>query len=449
MENFILFFNFIISLFVLLLIYYVVNLTKKTSSKNSSEKKSKNPEKELVLKQKILDDLIAKRNKEITHINKNLSNISSLSPEEAKEKMLSNVAMLYEDEVKAAKSKIKQDIIEKANLEAKNILSRAVQGISSEYIGELTSNTIELEDDSIKGRIIGKEGRNIRAIENLTGVDVVVDSTPKLIFVSCFDPVRREIAKISLQRLIKDGMIHPGKIEKVVVDVKNEISALTYEMGEKALAELSIMAVPPEIIKYMGRLFYRYSYGQNVLLHSKECAKIATLLARDLGLDADIIKRAAFFHDIGKSIIVDGMGSHPDIGARFLEEMGEHPEVVDAAKRHHDNPNEVKNLTTIVVKAADAVSASRLGARNTQAESYIERLDNLEKIALLHKGVERAYAFQSGRELRVFVNYEQVSMELMKKVAKDISEQIEETLVYPGKIKISVIRENRVVEYAE
>ena len=444
----------VFEIFVILLILLIIGLSFlilnwKSVINQKNKKEYKNLKHTLLLKQQILDDLIVTKKQETEKVSQELAKVAQMSMQEAKKQMLSYVEFLYQDKVKTIKDKIKRDAIEKANLEAKNILSRAVQKVSAEYIGELTSNSIELDDDGIKGRIIGKEGRNIRVIENLTGVDIVIDSTPKLIFVSCFDPVRREIAKISIERLIKDGIIQPAKIEKIVMEVKDEMNEIIYSMGEKAFQELGIIGIRPEIIKYMGRLFYRYSYGQNVLLHSKECAKVAVLLARDLNLDEEIVKRAAFLHDIGKAIIVDGMGSHPDIGARFLKEMGEHAEVVDAARRHHDSPNEVKNLTTIIVQAADAISASRLGARNNQAEGYIERLNNLEKIALIHKGVEQAYAFQSGRELRVFVNYEKISIEKMKELAKDITEEIEESLVYPGKIKVSVIRENRVIEYAE
>ncbi|MBL8993394.1 MAG: ribonuclease Y, partial [Spirochaetia bacterium] len=312
-----------------------------------------------------------------------------------------------------------------------------------------TSSILHLPNDEMKGRIIGREGRNIRAIENLTGVDIIIDDTPETVIISCFDPVRREIAKTAIERLITDGRIQPSRIEEIVLKVKSEIDEIIMDAGEKARIEIKVPLLHQDVVKYQGRLKYRTSYGQNVLEHVKEVATLSGMIAAEIGEDIALAVRAGFLHDIGKAISVDGLGSHAEIGADFLKRVGEPERVVYAARHHHDKSESITDINCLIVMTADAISASRPGARDKALDSYVKRLTDLENIAMTYDGVDKAFAIQAGRELRVIVHNEMVSDDKARLLAKDIVEEIEESMVYPGQIKVAVIRESRAIEYAQ
>ena len=299
----------------------------------------------------------------------------------------------------------------------------------------------------MKGRIIGREGRNIRALETLTGVDIIIDDTPEAVVISCFDPVRKEIAKESLERLISDGRIHPARIEEIVQKVTREVQNKIYEEGEKALFDLGIHNIPTEGIRALGRLYFRTSYGQNVLNHSKEVALVAATLAAEVGADRELAKRAAILHDIGKGAENDSDQNHAEVGAEIARKMGEDAKVINAIAAHH-NDVEASTPEAIIVQIADAISAARPGARRETVDNYVKRLENLEAIAENFEGVEKAYAIQAGRELRILVNNEKIADYEVKELASNIAKQIETDLKYPGRIRITMIRETRIVEYA-
>jgi ribonuclease Y len=306
---------------------------------------------------------------------------------------------------------------------------------------------VTLPNDEMKGRIIGREGRNIRTLETLTGVDVIIDDTPEAVVISCFDPVRREIAKISLERLITDGRIHPARIEEIVQKVTKEISQKIFEEGEKVLFDLGLHNMNQEAIKTLGRLYFRTSYGQNVLYHSKEVAVISGMLAAEIGANREIAKRGALLHDIGKGVESDSDLNHAEIGMDLARKLGEDPRVINAIGSHH-NDVEPSCIESVLVQIADAISAARPGARRETLDNYIKRLENLESIAEGFSGVEKAYAIQAGRELRIIVNHEAVNDDQSKDLAKLIAKKIETDLRYPGRIKVTIIRETRIVEYA-
>ena len=306
---------------------------------------------------------------------------------------------------------------------------------------------MSLPSDEMKGRIIGREGRNIRALETLTGVDIIIDDTPEAVVISCFDPVRKEIAKIALERLITDGRIHPARIEEVVQKVTKEIQQKIYEEGEKVLFDLGIHNMSQNGIRALGRLYFRTSYGQNVLYHSKEVALIAGMLAGELGCNRELAKRGALLHDIGKGAESDSDQNHAEIGMDMARKMGEHPVVVNAVGSHH-NDIEQTSIESVIVQIADAISAARPGARRETVDNYVKRLENLEAIAEKFNGVQKAYAIQAGRELRILVNNEKIPDQEVKELARKIAKQIESDLRYPGRIKITMIRETRIVDYA-
>jgi ribonuclease Y len=312
---------------------------------------------------------------------------------------------------------------------------------------EVTVSTVSLPNDEMKGRIIGREGRNIRTLETLTGVDVIIDDTPEAVVISCFDPIRKEIARVALERLISDGRIHPARIEEIVQKVTKEVSQTIYEEGEKVLFELGIHNMTPEGIRALGRLHYRTSYGQNVLDHSKEVALIASALAAEVGAEVAVCKRGALLHDIGKGVESNGEGNHAEMGMELARKIGEDPRVVNAVGAHH-NDVEPTSLEATVVQIADAISASRPGARRETLDNYLKRLESLEKIAESFAGVDKAYAIQAGREVRILVNNDEVDDEGAKGLAKSIAKKIEGELRYPGRIKVTIIRETRIVEYA-
>ena len=376
-----------------------------------------------------------------------LERISGLSAQEAKELIIKNLENDARHDAQALLNKIEQDAQLSAEKKAREILVSAIQRIAPETTSDITVTTVSLPSDEMKGRIIGREGRNIRALETLTGVDIIIDDTPEAVVISCFDPVRKEIAKQSLERLISDGRIHPARIEEVVQKVTREIQNKIYEEGEKALFDLGIHNMPTEGIRALGRLYFRTSYGQNVLVHSKEVATVASMIAAEVGANRDLAKRAAILHDIGKGAENDSDQNHAEVGAEMARKMGEEAKVINAIAAHH-NDVEANTLEAIIVQIADAISAARPGARRETVDNYVKRLENLEAIAENFEGVEKAYAIQAGRELRILVNNEKVADNEVKQLASDIAKQIENDLKYPGRIRITMIRETRIIEYA-
>lgn len=378
---------------------------------------------------------------------KELERISGLSAQEAKELIIKNLENDARHDAQALLNKIEQEAQLTAEKKAREVLVTAIQRIAPETTSDITVTTVSLPSDEMKGRIIGREGRNIRALETLTGVDIIIDDTPEAVVISCFDPVRKEIAKQSLERLISDGRIHPARIEEIVQKVTREIQNKIYEEGEKALFDLGIHNMPTEGIRALGRLYFRTSYSQNVLSHSKEVATVASIIAAEIGADRDLAKRAAILHDIGKGAENDSDQNHAEVGAEMARKMGEDSKVINAIAAHH---NDIEATTTeaIIVQIADAISAARPGARRETIDNYVKRLENLEAIAEGFEGVEKAYAIQAGRELRILVNNEKVADNEVKQLASNIAKQIENDLKYPGRIRITMIRETRIIEYA-
>ena len=376
-----------------------------------------------------------------------LEKISGLSVQEAKDLIIKNLENDARHDAQALINKIEQEAQLSAEKKAKDILITTIQRIAPETTGDITVATVSLPSDEMKGRIIGREGRNIRTLETLTGVDIIIDDTPEAVVISCFDPVRKEIAKQSLERLISDGRIHPARIEEIVQKVTHEIQNKIYEEGEKALFDLGIHNMNTDGIRALGRLYFRTSYGQNVLTHSKEVAMAASLIAAELGADRELAKRAAILHDIGKGAESDSDQNHAEVGAEMARKMGETPAVINAIAAHH-NDVEPSSIEAVIVQIADAISAARPGARRETIDNYVKRLENLESIAETFPGVEKAYAIQAGREIRILVNNEKVSDSDVKELARNIAKQIESDLRYPGRIRLTMIRETRIIEYA-
>ncbi|MCR5291040.1 MAG: ribonuclease Y, partial [Treponema sp.] len=380
-------------------------------------------------------------------LRKELERISGLSIQEAKNLIIKNLENDARHDAQALLNKVEQEAQLNAEKKAREILVSTIQRIATETTSDITVATVSLPSDEMKGRIIGREGRNIRTLETLTGVDIIIDDTPEAVVISCFDPVRKEIAKVALERLITDGRIHPARIEEIVQKVTREIQQKIYEEGEKALFELGIHNMTTDGVIALGRLYFRTSYGQNVLTHSKEVALIAGMLASELGVNRELAKRAAILHDIGKGAENDSDQNHAEVGAEMARKMGEDPRVINAIAAHH-NDIEPASMEAVIVQIADAISASRPGARRETVDNYIKRLENLEEIAEHFTGVEKAYAIQAGRELRILVNNEKVPDQQVKELARNIAKQIESDLKYPGRIKLTMIRETRIIEYA-
>ena len=376
-----------------------------------------------------------------------LERISGLSSEEAKNLIIQGLENEARHDAQLIINKIEQEAQLSAERRSRDILVTTIQRIATEVTTEVTVTSVSLPSDEMKGRIIGREGRNIRTLETLTGVDVIIDDTPEAVVISCFDPVRREIARVSLERLIADGRIHPARIEEIVQKVTREITQKIYEEGEKVVFDIGLHNMSPELIKALGRLHYRTSYGQNVLAHSKEVAVIAGMLAAEIGVNREIAKRGALLHDIGKGIETDGDQNHAEIGMELVRKLGEDPRIINAIGAHHNDVEPIC-IESVIVQIADAISAARPGARRETLDNYIKRLENLENIAESFSGVDKAYAIQAGRELRILVNNEQVSDEGAKDLCKSIAKKIENDLRYPGRIKVTIIRETRIVEYA-
>jgi ribonuclease Y len=376
-----------------------------------------------------------------------LLQISGVSADQAKEMLLRRV----EDECKRDVGEIIQRMTEQAQEEAReksrNIILAAIQRYAADQTSDHTVSTVTIPSDDMKGRVIGREGRNIRSFEKATGVDVIIDDTPGVVVVSCFDPVRREIARMSLERLVQDGRIHPARIEEVVVQTTKEMDEELMKIGKEAIQEANLPTIPKPVIPMLGRLAYRTSYGQNVLRHSMEVAYLAQTIADELGLDGNVARRCGLLHDIGKAMDHETEGGHPQIGMDFLRKFSESEAVLNATAGHHGDVPASTPYTPIIM-AADAISASRPGARRESLERYVKRLQELEELAKGFEGVRQAYAIQAGREIRVIVDARSVDDKVTAKIARDISKKIESDLTYPGEIKITVIREVRTVEYA-
>ena len=377
-----------------------------------------------------------------------LERLSGISAEEAKAELLNKVAEEARfDSIKLSK-KIEDEAKEQAYKKATEVISLAIQRYASDYTSDATVSAVSLPSDEMKGRIIGREGRNIRALEAATGVDLIVDDTPEMVTLSAFDPVRREVARLSLEKLIHDGRIHPARIEEVVEKVRKEVDSTILEEGEKAVFDAGLSGVHPDIVRLVGRLKYRTSYGQNVLQHSREVAFLAGMMAGELGVDVKLAKRAGLLHDIGKAVDHEVEGSHQDIGSKLAKKYGENDKVVNAVMVHHGE-GQAATVEAALVAAADALSAARPGVRSESIENYIKRLEKLEELAMSYKGVEKCYAIQAGREIRIIVKPEEISDELAWNMSKDLSRKIETEMTYPGQIKVTVIRESRFVEYAK
>jgi len=377
-----------------------------------------------------------------------LQKISQMTVEEAKTSLLTKVESEARHLMAMRLADIEQEYKETADEKAKNIITLAIQRCAADSVAEATVSVVDLPNDEMKGRIIGREGRNIRAIETLTGVDLIIDDTPEAITISSFDPVRREIARLALEKLISDGRIHPSRIEEMVEKSRKEVEAIIKKEGEQATFETGIHGINPELVKILGRLKFRTSYGQNVLKHSIEVAHSAGMIASELGIDPAMAKRAGLLHDIGKAMTHEVDGSHVQIGIELAKKYKESREVIHAIESHHGDV-EPSTLTAMIVQAADAITAARPGARRENLETYIKRLQKLEEIANSFSGIEKSFAIQAGREIRIMVKPEEVNDDQMPLVAHEIAKKIESELDYPGQIKINVIRETRQIDYAK
>lgn len=392
-------------------------------------------EKQLEEKQAELDGLVGEERRR-------LEQLAGLSANEAKAELIRRLEEEAQADAGNRIREIRETAKRNADREAKKIVALAVQRIAAEHTAEITASAVALPKDDMKGRIIGREGRNIRAFELATGVDVIIDDTPDTVVVSCFDPVRREVARLALEKLVADGRIHPGRIEEVVEKSKKEVEAGIIETGEQAAYEVGVHGLHPEVIKLIGRMKWRTSYGQNILFHSKEVAFLAGIMAAELGLDVAMAKRGALLHDIGKVLTHDHEGTHVQLGVEVATKYGEHPLVVNCIAAHHDDvPHESE--VSVLVQAADAISGSRPGARREAFETYVKRLEGLEKIAASYKGVDRVFAIQAGREVRVIVNPDMVDDNRMASLTEEIARRVESELQYPGQIKVVAIREMR------
>lgn len=376
-----------------------------------------------------------------------LEKVANMTADEAKNVLMDKMQAEAHKDAQVLINKIEQEALAKADKTARDIVVTTIQRLATEVVSESTVSSVSLPSDEMKGRIIGREGRNIRALETLTGVDIIIDDTPEAVVISCFDPIRKEIARVSLERLVQDGRIHPARIEEVVTKVTKEVNKICAEEGEQVVYDLGIHNMSQETIRALGRLFFRTSYGQNVLNHSREVAVIAGMIAAEVGANVEIARRGGLLHDIGKGIVTESESNHAEMGADLAKRLGEDPRVVNAIHAHHGDV-EPCCIESIIIQIADAISAARPGARRESLDNYIKRLENLEDIAESFEGVEKAFAIQAGRELRILVNADTVSDDDAKTIAKGIASRIEAELRYPGRIKVTIIREMRAVEYA-
>ena len=397
------------------------------------------------------EELEGKKNEVLETLNKQieeLQRISGLSQEEAKQHLLSEVEKQLTAEKATLLREMQAKTKEEATKNAKEIIGYAIQKCAADHTSETTVSIVALPNEDMKGRIIGREGRNIKTLETLTGIDLIIDDTPEAVVISGFDPLRREVAKLALEKLIEDGRIHPAKIEEMVEKAKEEIEAIIKEEGERAIIETGVIGLHPDLTKLIGKLKYRTSYGQNVLNHSIEVSNLARIMAEELGLDPKLARRAGLLHDIGKALDHDMEGTHVEIGVDILKKYKENEKVINAVQAHHEDV-EPQTIEAVLIQAADAISASRPGARRETLETYIKRLESLEQIADSFEGVEKSFAIQAGREIRIIVKPEKISDDQMVLTARDIAKRVEDEMEYPGQIKVNLVRETRVVEYAK
>ncbi len=379
---------------------------------------------------------------------RNLEKAASMTREQAKEELLKSIEQVYEKDILERLRKLEAEGIDKYEVRAKNILAWAMQKYALSQAQEVTTTTVNLPSDEIKGRIIGKEGRNIKALEKLTGVEIIVDDTPEAVIISSFNPIRRQIARLALEKLVQDGRIQPARIEEMVQKAEGEIAKQVKDAGEKAVYDAEILDLDPKLVQILGRLRFRTSYGQNVLAHSVEVAMLAGAIAAEIGADIKVAKKGGLLHDIGKALDHQIEGSHVDIGIKILQKFSVDQAIIDAMKSHHEE-YPVERIEAVIVKIADQLSGARPGARKDTVENYLRRLEDLENIALSFPGVEKAYAIQAGREIRVLVKPHDVDDLQARKIARDTADRIQQELKYPGEIKVTVIRESRAVEYAK
>lgn len=416
-------------------------LERKVESAENRERRLATREQELDAKAQELDELRAGQLRE-------LERISQLSWQEAREQLLSHV----EAEIREEAGRRARHIINQARLnadeDARRVITLAVQRLAGDHVGEITVSTVPIPNEEMKGRIIGREGRNIRALESLTGVDLIIDETPDAVTISGFDPVRREVARLALTKLVADGRIHPARIEEVVAKAIVEVDEGIMRAGEEAAIDAGVHGLHPEVLKVLGRMKYRTSYGQNQLRHSVEATQIARILATELGADPEVAARATLLHDLGKVMGHEVEGPHHVIGADFVRRFGESQRVADAIVEHHDSDPETVSLEAVIVQAADAISGARPGARHESVENYIKRLEALEQVANSYSGVEKSFAIQAGREVRIIVKPNEIDDLGAIRLARDIAKKIEESLQYPGQIRVTVVRETRAFEIA-
>jgi ribonuclease Y len=417
------------------------SLDRKTDTLEKKEEALENREKHINEIQDQIEGIYRQQRSE-------LERLSGLTSDEAKELLLTNIREEIKHEAAIMIKEIETQAREEAEKRAKEIITTAIQKCAADHVAETTVSVIQLPNDEMKGRIIGREGRNIRALETLTGIDLIIDDTPEAVILSGFDPIRREVAKVALEKLILDGRIHPARIEEMVEKAQKEVDNRIREEGEQATFDTGVHGLHVEIVKLLGKLRYRTSYGQNVLKHSIEVSSLAGLMAAELGVDVQLAKRAGLLHDIGKAVDHEVEGPHATIGAEIAKKYRESAQVVHAIMAHH-NDEEPHSIEAVLVQAADAISAARPGARRETLEAYIKRLQKLEEIADSFKGVDKSYAIQAGREVRIMVKPEDVDDFEASQIARNIAKRIENELEYPGQIKVNVIRETRAVEYAK
>jgi len=423
------------------------NLERKFQNVERKEREFNNKEQRLKSRERDLGDKERKYEELIQQAVEELERVSGMTQESAKNMLVKKIEDEAKLEAVQAVRKIEEETKEKSQELARDIISQAIQRSSADHVVETTVSVVDLPSEDMKGRIIGREGRNIRALETATSVDIIVDDTPEAVILSSFDPLRREMARLAIEKLVADGRIHPARIEEVVEKVKKELEQKIKEEGESVILELRVQNVHPELVKLLGRLKYRTSYGQNALQHSKEVAYLSTLMAKELGVNSDVALRAGLLHDIGKAVDKDIEGTHTELSVDLTKKYGESEAVIQAIASHHRDVD-FPSIEAVLVQAADTLSAARPGARRELLESYIKRLEKLEEIANSYDGVSKSFALQAGREIRIIVESQKVSDEKAAVVAKEIAQKIKDELEYPGQIKVTVIREMRAVEYA-